>query len=115
MFRSRVGVERVDRHQRRDGADFSLEVAPARADRMADAAARARDQAGYLLDSCTRGSDDADVSAWDDVCESQRQSTDDRCSAIRSHHQKAAFTPLALERRLFLDRDIVGKNHDIKA
>ena len=45
MFRAVVGIERIDCHQRRDRTDLGLEIAPARADRMADAAAGARDQA----------------------------------------------------------------------
>ena len=40
-----VGVERIDGHQGRDRTDLGLEVAPAGTDRMADAAAGARDQA----------------------------------------------------------------------
>ena len=45
MLGAVVGVERIDRHQGRDRADLGFEVAPAGADRMADAAAGARDQA----------------------------------------------------------------------
>ena len=114
VLRRRIGIERVDRHQGGDGADLGLEVAPAGADRMADAAAGARDQARHFLDAGARGADDADVAARHHVGEGERRAGDDRGAAIRAHHHQAALARLALERHLVVDRHVVGENHHVE-
>ena len=110
-----IGIERIDRHQRRDAADLGLEIAPAGADRVRDAAAGARDQAGDLLDAGARRADDADVAARHDVGEGERHAADDRGAAIGPHHQTAQRARLLLQRDLVGDRDVVGEDHHVEA
>jgi hypothetical protein len=58
-----VAVERLDRREGREAADFGAEVAAADADRVRDALAGSRDETGDFLQTGARGRDDTDVAA----------------------------------------------------
>ena len=95
MLGRRIGIEQIDRHQRGDAADLLLEVAPADADRVRNALAGLRDQAGHFLHAGAGRADDADVAARDDVGEGERRAADDRGAAVRPHDEAAERARLA--------------------
>ena len=100
--RIEVGAQGRDTLQGGQPADGGVEIPPARADRVGDPRAEAMDEAGQLLDPCSRGADDADGTAAHPVREAQADSVDDRGPAFGAHDQKPAIARPALERHLVI-------------
>ena len=101
----------------RDGmarADSLVEVAAADADAMRDAAAEARDQAGYFLQPGARGRDDADVAARDDVRKRDRRPGDQRRAAVRAHEKQPLVAREELQRALLFDRNARGEHERVQ-
>ena len=112
--RRRVGVEQVDGRQRGERADLAGEIAAAHADRLRDALAALRDQAGHLLHAGARRADDADVAARHAVGEGERHAADDGGAAVGAHHQAAQRRGLALEGDFLFEGHVVAEDHHVE-
>src|SRR6266498_3075729 len=75
---------------------------------MRNAAAKVVDVSSHSLSPSPRGPDYANRSAADAVGESQPSVVDDRCPAIRSHHEQSFFTRSLLQRDFIFKGDIVA-------
>jgi hypothetical protein len=111
----RVGIEQFDGLSCRGSVDCVLEVAPAGSDGLRDAGPGAVDQRRYLLQAGPRGRDDADGTAVELVCESERESVEQRGPTVRTHHELVVRAAERLEVSLGLDWDVIGKNLDVQA
>ena len=111
----RIPREQVQRLQRGDRADVSLQIATACAECLRDALTQLVNGAGDRLQSRARGGDDADPAAADPVGKAQPNTVDDRRAAVRTHHQQAFVARLALERDLVRQVDVVAVEEDVLA
>ena len=97
-----------------DSANLLVKVAAARADCVHAALAQAVDYAGDLLDTGSRGTNDADVAGINDVGKCHGDTRDDASAAVGTHKEQTLFMSLLLQAHLILQGDIIRKGEDVE-
>ena len=92
-----------------------MQVVTSSADRLGNTLAPSIDEAGDLLKTGTRRSDDTDIPASHDVGEGERDAIDDGGPAIRSHDNEIVVLSETFQRNFIVQLNMVAKYHHIEA